>query len=154
MPSLDGVRVLVVDDNEDAREVIAAVLEERGAKVETLSSGSEALARLRSTPPREWPDVLVCDIGLPEEDGYSVVRQLRALEAERGVPLAERLPAIAVTGHAEPEDRTRALLAGFQIHLAKPVDPKDLVNAIANLLTRETLRQAAHETSERRNTQT
>jgi ATP-binding cassette subfamily B protein len=82
------------------------------------------------------------------------LREVRALEAERNVALSERIPAIAVTGHAEPEDRTRALLAGFQIHLAKPVNPNDLVSSIANLLSRTKLRQAAHETSTRRNTQT
>jgi ATP-binding cassette subfamily B protein len=154
MPSLEGVRVMVVDDNEDALEAITAVLEERGARVEALSTGRAVLDRLRSRPREEWPDVLVCDIGLPDEDGYSILREVRALEAERNVALSERIPAIAVTGHAEPEDRTRALLAGFQIHLAKPVNPNDLVSSIANLLSRTKLRQAAHETSTRRNTQT
>jgi ATP-binding cassette subfamily B protein len=154
VPSLEGVRVMVVDDNEDAREMLTEVLEAYGAQVEALASGREALERLRARPREEWPDAFVCDIGLPDEDGYSVVRHLRALEAERKLPLTERIPAIALTGHAHAEDRTRALLAGFQVHLVKPVDPRELLTHIANLLSRSKLRQAAHETSARRNTQT
>jgi ATP-binding cassette, subfamily B, bacterial len=96
----------------------------------------------------------VCDIGLPDMDGYALLRDVRALEAERDTPLADRIPAIALTGYAHAEDRTRALLAGFQIHLAKPVAPPELLAGIASLLgTRKPLRQSAHETSPRRNNQ-
>ena len=130
----EGRRILVVDDSEDAREVLAAVLQDRGAAVEALAGGEDLLTRLRRDPHESWPDVLVCDIGLEGEDGYSVLRHVRSLEAGRGTPLAERIPAIALTGHVRAEDRMRALLAGFQLHLGKPVDPRELYAAIASLL--------------------
>ncbi len=153
-PSLAGRRVMIVDDVEDAREVLTAVLEQQGAKVEALALGTEVMRELERKAARDWPEVLVCDIGLPDEDGYAVLRHVRALEAGRGVPLAERMPAIALTGHAEPEDRTRALLAGFQIHFAKPVDPRELLAGIASLIgADDALRRLAHETSTRRNNQ-
>jgi ATP-binding cassette, subfamily B, bacterial len=154
LPSLEGRDILVVDDHEDAREVVTAVLEERGAAVEALGTAGAALDRLRGTATSAWPDLLVCDIGLPDMDGYALLRDVRALEAERDTPLADRIPAIALTGYAHAEDRTRALLAGFQIHLAKPVAPPELLAGIASLLgTRKPLRQSAHETSPRRNNQ-
>src|SRR5690606_37951594 len=121
-------------DHDDAREAIAAVLESHGARVEALASGHGVLAALREAG--TWPDLLVCDIGLPDMEGYDVLRRVRALEAERGVILAGRMPAIALTGYADPEDRTHALLAGFQVHLAKPVDPRALLAIVARLLER------------------
>jgi ATP-binding cassette subfamily B protein len=150
-PSLEGAHVMLVDDSEDAREVLTRILEARGARVEALGTGRQLLERLRSLPTEQWPDLLILDIGLPDEDGYAVLRHVREMEAERGMRFTERMPAIALTGHAESEDRTRALLAGFQIHLAKPVDPRELLAAIGNLLNRSSLRQAAHETSARLN---
>jgi ATP-binding cassette subfamily B protein len=144
--------IFVVDDHEDAREVLAMLLEERDARVEAFDSGHALLARLASLPVARWPDLLICDIGLPDEDGYAVLRHVRGLEAERSVRLVERMPAIALTGHAEAEDRTRALMAGFQIHLAKPVAPGELIAAIDSLLKATPLRQANHETSARGNT--
>jgi ATP-binding cassette subfamily B protein len=150
--SLAGRLIFLIDDHEDAREVLSLVLQERKAGVEAFDSGGALLARLASLAPREWPDILLCDIGLPDEDGYAVLRHVRALEAERGVKLEERVPAIALTGHAEAEDRTRALMAGFQIHLAKPVAPHELLAAIESLLKAAPLRQANHETSALRNT--
>ena len=155
LASLQGRRILVVDDHEDAREVIALVLEQHGAEVEALASSAGVLERLRASPTAQWPDLLVCDIGLPEMDGYALLREVRALEAGRDTPLAQRIPAIALTGFAHAEDRTRALLAGYQIHLAKPVDPRELLVGIASLIGAEpSLRRAAHETSTRRNNQT
>jgi ATP-binding cassette subfamily B protein len=150
--SLAGRTIFVVDDHEDAREVLSMVLEEREARVEAFDSGHALLSRLAAMDKSQWPDVLICDIGLPDEDGYSVLRHVRSLEAERGVRLVERVPAIALTGHAEAEDRTRALMAGFQIHLAKPVAPNELLAAIESLLKATPLRQANHETSARSNT--
>jgi ATP-binding cassette subfamily B protein len=150
--SLAGRTIFVVDDHEDAREVLSMVLEEREARVEAFDSGHALLSRLGAMDKSQWPDVLICDIGLPDEDGYAVLRHVRSLEAERGVRLVERVPAIALTGHAEAEDRTRALMAGFQIHLAKPVAPNELLAAIESLLKATPLRQANHETSARSNT--
>ncbi|HEX6634194.1 MAG TPA: ATP-binding cassette domain-containing protein [Usitatibacter sp.] len=152
LPSLEGRRILIVDDHEDAREVITVVLEQRGAQVEAFGTGRAALERLRGTATGEWPDLLVCDIGLPDLDGYALLREVRALEAERQTPLAHRKPAIALTGYAHAEDRTRALLAGYQIHLAKPVDPRELLAAIASLIgPARAVARPAHETSPSRN---
>ncbi len=81
-----------------------------------------------------WPDLLICDIGLPEEDGYGLLRRVRSLEAERQVPLAERMAAIALTGYAQPEDRVQALVAGFQAHVAKPALPAELLATASRLL--------------------
>jgi signal transduction histidine kinase/CheY-like chemotaxis protein len=126
-PSLQGLQVLVVDDDADAREVMTAVLESRAAAVTVAASASEALALLD----REAFDVLLCDIAMPGEDGYSLMRRLRAREATHG----GRVPAAALTAFARPEDRARAFLAGFQAHLAKPVEPTDLIAAVATLAT-------------------
>ena len=132
--AIAGRRILVLDDHEDAREVLALVLEGKGAQVPVFATGGEALRYLRATPADAWPHLLVCDIGLPDIDGHEVLKEVRRMEAERGMPLERRVPAIALTGRAEPADRTRALLAGFQAHLAKPVDPNDLLATIASFL--------------------
>jgi PAS domain S-box-containing protein len=129
---LAGLRCLVVDDSADARDLLTAVLTTHGAAVHAAASGAEALDYLGKHP----VDVLVCDIGMPGEDGYTVLRQLRSSEAERGIDLPARLPAIALTAYAQPEDHLKALMAGFQSHLAKPVDPADLTIAIARLMGR------------------
>ncbi len=129
LPSLEGVRVLVVDDEKDAREVIIAVLEQRGARVFEAASVEEALAVIE----QERPDVLVSDIGLPEEDGYSLMRRIRALPRERG----GAIPAAALTAYARTEDRMQALLAGFQIHIPKPVQPAELIAVVASLAARK-----------------
>ena len=123
--SLRGVRVLVVDDEPDARDLVRRVLEEYDASVVTAKSGSEALERVRSEP----PDLLICDIGMPGEDGYSVIRQVRALPAERG----GRMPALALTAYARPEDRDRSLEAGFNGHVTKPVQANELVGMVAQV---------------------
>jgi PAS domain S-box-containing protein len=123
--SLEGLRLLVVDDEPDACEVLREILTASGAEVRTAESAPEGLAILE-----QWPvDVLVTDIGMPGEDGYAFVRVLR--EREQGT--GRRLPAVALTAYARVEDRMRALGAGFQMHVAKPVEPDELVSAVAAL---------------------
>ena len=119
-----------------AREALGAVLESRGASVQTVRSGHAALEQLARLPTEAWPQVLICDIALGEESGYDVLRQLRALEGARDVALERRLPAVALTGYAGADDRMQALLAGFQIHLAKPVDPDELAATVGTLARR------------------
>jgi PAS domain S-box-containing protein len=126
-PVLEGLSVLVVDDDADARELLRAILEQRSAQVTTAASAAQAYETL------EWlsPDVIISDIGMPGEDGYSLIRNVRLKEAR------ERhgwKPAIALTAHARVEDRLRALSAGYQAHVAKPVEPAELVAVIASLV--------------------
>ena len=123
--ALDHVRVMLVEDDPDNREVLRTILEQHHASVSAHASAREALEVLSST----CPNVLVSDIGLPDIDGYELVRRVRQLEPREG----GRTPAIAVTAHASSDDRTRALRAGFQAHLTKPVDPRELVATIASL---------------------
>lgn len=127
-PELDGLKVLVVDDEPDARQLLAVVLQQCGADVTMAASVEEALSAFE----RIKPDVLVSDIGMPGEDGYSLIRKIRALPAERG----GRIPAAALTAYAGAEDRKRALLAGFHLHIPKPVDPMELVAVVATLAGR------------------
>ncbi|AUX43942.1 histidine kinase [Sorangium cellulosum] len=122
---LTGVRVLVVDDQADAREIAQRVLEESAARVTTAASAAEALSLVE----RERPHVLVSDLGMPGEDGFQLIRKVRALGAERG----GATPAAAVSALAREEDRARALGAGYQAHLSKPVDPAALVGVVAAL---------------------
>lgn len=124
---LQGLKVFIADDQQEARELLAAVLEDRGAQAELFASGGAVLQALRERVPSDWPDVLVCDISLGEPDGYEVIGEIRRMEAQRSSSLAQRLPAIALSGYAEREDRLRALLAGFQVHVGKPVDPRELL---------------------------
>ncbi|MEA2605016.1 MAG: hypothetical protein QOF89_6008 [Acidobacteriota bacterium] len=124
LPPLAGLRVLAVDDDPDTLDVVAELLSLRGAEVVPAASAAEALKALE----RFEPDVLVSDIGMPERDGYDLIRDIRGL----GHGPAE-LPAVAVTAYSTPEDRRRALAAGFQIHLAKPVDPGELTAVVARL---------------------
>jgi PAS domain S-box-containing protein len=125
---LDGLRVLVVDDEQDAREFLAAGLEQCGAVVTTASSAGEALEALSGG---EF-GVLISDIGMPGEDGYEFIRRVRALPPEAG----GRTPAVALTAYARTEDRLRAMRAGFEMHVAKPVELTELVVVIANLARR------------------
>jgi PAS domain S-box-containing protein len=127
-PLLEGLRILVVDDEPDARRFVARVLEECKAEVAAAGSAAEALATL----PRFRPHVLVSDIGMPRTDGYELIRTLRSRRPEDG----GRTPALALTAYASGEDRGRALAAGYQRHLAKPVDPADLVHAVVDLVDR------------------
>jgi CheY-like chemotaxis protein len=125
---LDGLKVLVVDDEVDTRELFKAGLGQCGAEVVTAGSAQEALATLEEMR----PDLLISDIGMPGEDGYELIRQVRALPAGRG----GRIPAIALTAYARMEDRLRALRAGYQMHISKPVELAELVTVMASLIGR------------------
>ena len=127
-PVLEGLRVLVVEDDPDARRFVARVLEECKAEVRAVGSAEEALGTLA----RFRPHVLVSDIGMPRTDGYELMRTLRSRTPKEG----GLTPALALTAYASTEDRARALAAGYQLHLAKPVDPADLVDAVAELADR------------------
>ncbi|MFY1851340.1 ATP-binding cassette domain-containing protein [Achromobacter xylosoxidans] len=134
LPDLHGVAVVLVDDQPEAREMVAEILREQGARVAQYADGQQVLAALEALPAARWPQVLICDLSLGDIDGYEVIDRIRALEAERGAALAHRLPAIALSGHASPDYRLRSLLAGFQVHLAKPVDPNELLATVGTLL--------------------
>ncbi|MBW4679321.1 MAG: PAS domain S-box protein [Microcoleus vaginatus WJT46-NPBG5] len=122
---LDGLRVLVVDDDTDTCELITTVLTHYGVSVTAVSSAREAFAALEQLT----PDVLVSDIGMPEENGYQLIRKLRQRETIGG----EQIPAVALTAFARDEDRRQAMLAGFQMHVSKPVEPAELAKVIAKL---------------------
>jgi PAS domain S-box-containing protein len=122
--SLEGFRVLIVEDEPDARDFLARLLAAHGAEVLTATSAIEALGIFRSAD----VDMIVSDIGLPEMDGYQLMQRIRELETPEG----GAVPALALTAFARTEDRTRALRAGFQAHLAKPVDPPELVATVAS----------------------
>ena len=132
---LQGVPVLAVDDSDDARDAMTTVLSDAGASLRCMESGHELLAWLRDTPPGQWPKAIVCDTALGDEDGYTVMRQVRELEGELGVPLQQRIPAIAISGYAQTRDHIRAMMAGFQLHLAKPVKAEELVGAVHGLVS-------------------
>jgi signal transduction histidine kinase/ActR/RegA family two-component response regulator len=123
--SLAGVKVLVVDDETDARVLVRRVLEKGGAQVRTAGSAAEALLAMKA----ERPDVLVSDIGMPGENGYEFIRQVRELGRDQGGDT----PALALTAYARPEDCQKALQAGFQIHIAKPVEAAELLTVVGNL---------------------
>ena len=125
---LDGIRVLVVDDEQDARELLQVVLEARGVVVHLAPSAAAAMLELE--PFR--PDVIVSDIGMANEDGYAFIRKVRTSASEP----TRRIPAIALTAYAMAEDRNRALLAGFNLHLTKPANPRALLTMIADLAGR------------------
>ncbi len=133
--SLEGVSVLVVDDQEEARELLVQALGEYGAQVTAASSGAEALALLSDPLSGKRPDALILDIAMPDEDGYTVLNKVRALEAARG-DAADQIPAIALTAYGRSEDRLRALQEGFQMHITKPVEPAELAVVIASVTTR------------------
>ena len=133
--SLIGLRVLVVDDEADARTLARRVLEERGAEVVAVGSAAEALKAVNDD---STVNVVVSDIGMPEHDGYDFIRQMRAMPGSAG-----RVPAIALTALARDEDRQRTLLAGYQVHISKPVDPAELVTVIATLAGRGKIANAA-----------
>ncbi|MEH2330281.1 PAS domain-containing protein [Nostoc sp.] len=122
---LTGIRVLTVDDDPDARELLTVLLAEYGAQVLTVASAAEVLTNLESFQ----PDVLVSDIGMPEVDGYSLIQQIRTLTPEKG----GEIPAIALTAYARVDDYQRAIISGYQRHVTKPLDPEELVQAVVAL---------------------
>ena len=123
-----GVKVLVVDDEPDGRALIKRLLEDCHAQVITAGSAAEAFELVRA----EKPDVLLSDVGMPGEDGYALIRRVRALGPENG----GLLPSAALTAYAREEDRVKAILAGFQMHLAKPIEPSELIATVAGLARR------------------
>jgi len=123
---LYGLKILVVDDDVDTRELIEWVLKRVGAEVTSVGSAREALEVLE----REKPHVLVSDIAMPEEDGFALLKKIRALPPERG----GRIPAIALTAHSLVQDRLQSLRAGFQSHVPKPVVPEELVEVVASII--------------------
>ncbi len=123
---LHGRKVLVVEDHDDARDLVACVLDAAGAEVTTAASTREALERIAGTP----PDLLLADLGLPDEDGYTLLRRIRAIPTLH----AGALPAVALTAYARASDRERALAAGFLDYLVKPVDPRELVKVIVAVI--------------------
>jgi CheY-like chemotaxis protein len=127
LPSLQGLRVLVVDDDPDGLTLAGAILRSAGAEARTCPSAAEGLQALQ-----EWlPHVLISDIEMPDEDGYAFVRKVRALKGPRG-----RTPALALTAYGRVEDRLRALVAGFNMHVPKPVEPAELATVVASLAGR------------------
>lgn len=126
--NLDGLRILAVDDEVDARDLLVTILQAHGAAVQVAASSEEALKILEQFQPQ----VLISDIGMPDEDGYGLIRRVRALKPEQG----GRVPALALTAYAREEDRRRSLLAGFQMHLPKPVNPDELIVVVASLAGR------------------
>jgi PAS domain S-box-containing protein len=121
--SLEGLRILIVEDEQDTREFLERLLQGHGAVVTTATTAEEALASFQTDP----ADILISDIGLPRVDGYELIRQIRS-----GTPAGTRIPAIALTAYARTEDRNRALRSGYQAHIAKPVEPADLLLTIAS----------------------
>lgn len=123
--SLKELHILVVDDEADAREFVSTALEQYGAIVTAVASAAEALEAVEHLQ----PNVLVSDIGMPGENGYSLIRQLRKIEAARG----GNIPAVALTAYVRNEDQVAAIAAGFQLHVPKPVDPAYLAEVVAKL---------------------
>jgi CheY-like chemotaxis protein len=128
LPDISGLRILAVDDEPDSLAIITRLLQLRGCNVETAASGAEAIQTLQKQP----FDVLISDIGMPDEDGYAFLKKVRALPASRG----GNIPAIALTAFTRSEDRRRAMLAGFQMHVSKPADSAELIAVIANVTGR------------------
>lgn len=145
LPSLQGLKVLVVDDEADTRDLISEVLKECGSEVITSRSAAEALVALE----QDKPDILISDLGMPDEDGYALITKIRALPSDRG----GQIPAAALTAYARAEDRMRVLRSGFQFHLPKPVDSAELVTVVASLAGRAygSNRQRNSATSSERN---
>jgi len=132
--TLEGITVLIVDDNAEWRELLEEVLTGYGACVVTAEGGAEAIRIVRETP----PDALLSDISMPEMDGYTLIRAIRELEESRRATTNERpsLPAAAVTALSSKEDRRRSVSAGFRFHVAKPVSIPELVTTVAALVGR------------------
>ena len=125
---LSGIHVLAVDDEQDALALVAEVLEAAGARVMTAATAEAALLTVET----ELPDVVVADLGMPHVDGFQFIDRVR----RHYDPRIREIPAAALTAYARSDDRTKALRAGFQIHMAKPVDPTELVTTVASLVGR------------------
>jgi signal transduction histidine kinase/CheY-like chemotaxis protein len=136
LPSLSGLRILLVDDQEETRESLSVVLTTAGANVFAAGSAKEVLDWLPTLALAEMPDILLCDIAMPGEDGYSVLRKIRAWKTGNGFAPLHRLPALALTAFSQREDRIRALTSGFQMHVTKPVAPEELIVVIATMVLR------------------
>ena len=130
---LAGVRVLAIDDDGDVRELVEFILRQAGAAVQVMVSATEALQKLAAFS----PDILISDVGMPDIDGYMLMRQIRALAPDRCA-----IPAIALTAYAAEVDQREAIAAGFQMHLAKPIEPEALVDAIVTLLNQRQAHQS------------
>ena len=124
-PEVSGLKILVVDDDADTCEMIRTVLARCGGVVDTATNAEIAFEIFRT----KAPQIMICDIGMPEVDGYELVRRIREFERQGG----KRVPAVALTAFARIEDRVRALAAGFQMHVAKPVEPGELLTIVASL---------------------
>ena len=122
---LAGLDILVVDDDADTLDTVRVLLEQSGARVRAAGSVREALETMSS----RVPDLLISDIGMPDEDGYALIRKVRALDPEHG----GRVPALALTAYARVEDRLQVLSAGFQMHVPKPIEPAELIAVVGNL---------------------
>src|SRR4029078_9755911 len=123
---LDGIKVLVVDDEHDSRELLTMILTRCGSDVRCSDSAAHAIEAFN-----EWhPDLLVSDIGMPNEDGYSLIQKGRSLDSN----YARKVPAVALTAYATDEDRMHALSAGFQMHVPKPIEPESFVTSLASML--------------------
>ena len=129
---LENLKILIVDDDLDSREMLAALLHENGAQVRTASSAKDGLNKIKQCNPEQLPDILISDIGMPEVDGYMFIRQVRALAPEQG----GKIPAIALTAYARTEDRIKALSSGFQSHVPKPVESEELVAVVVSFMNR------------------
>ena len=126
---LYDIHVLLVEDDDDSRKLLGTMLKRYGARVTSTKSAAEALRVFEG----ELPDVMISDIGMPDQDGYELVRKLRSLPIEKG----GAVPAIALTGYASRKDRERALNSGYQQHMAKPIEQADLMKSIAALVGRD-----------------
>jgi len=126
LPSLLGAKILVVEDDADVREVVRSILAQNGANVRTAASAADALTDFAA----RRPDILISDVGMPGQDGYDLIRQIRSLDRDAG----GSTPAVALTAFARPDDRRRALAAGYHLHLRKPIEPSELVKAVASLV--------------------
>ncbi|MEP0909866.1 PAS domain S-box protein [Leptolyngbya sp. GB1-A1] len=126
--NLEGICALVVDDEADVRELLMTILEQYGVRVLTAASAQEALEKLD----RSQPDILLSDIGMPTEDGYALIRQVRQRSSDRG----GQIPAAAITAFAREEDRVQAINAGFDVHISKPIEPARLITVVTNLVNR------------------
>jgi ATP-binding cassette subfamily B protein len=131
--SLAGLRIMAIDDQEQARDALEALLQAVGAQVQLAASASEAYELLATTPCARWPDALLIDVVLGEENGYELLGRVRRLEDERRVSPDQRIPAIALTGYVQTEDGARARTAQFQLHLTKPVAAEALIDAIRQI---------------------